>query len=330
MTVSLAGAYGLYYLQDRPLLLRAGSFSAPAYPPESWEGRLASLRRDGCNAVLLAVPWTWHAPAPDRIDLSGETDPGRDLGRLLRLIEDAGLLCLLHASPPGDYPPWLPSRLPQALALGPSGRPFGGPPRSATGPVFSLLHPDLLEQLEAWYRALGASAGPFAGRPVVAWHLDGGAGGPFAGRAGELDFNPHTVERYRRYVRERYDSPRLLAREWRRAIPDFREVLPPRDRRSPGELADWQAFLEQSVAQHLERLAALARGVAPGLPVGSAALPPFVSPEAPGLVAPRVDFYGYSRPSRPAPFDASVQALRFEPYSADTRPLTAHNLAGVG
>ena len=64
--------------------------------------------------------------------------------------------------------------------------------------------------------------------------------------------------------------------------------------------------------------------------MGSVAHPPFVSPETPGLVAPRVDFYGYGVPARRLPFDASVQALRFEPYSADTRPLTAHNLAGVG
>ena len=56
--VRLAGAYGLYYLQDRPLLLRAGSFSAPLHPPESWEGRLAALHR------AAATPCCWPSPGP--------------------------------------------------------------------------------------------------------------------------------------------------------------------------------------------------------------------------------------------------------------------------
>ena len=160
---------------------------------------------------------------------------------------------------------------------------------------------------------------------MVAWHLDGGVGakpGVPASWTSTRTPSSATGATSASATTPRASWPASGAGR----SPTSRRCCP-RDRKSPGELADWQAFLEQSLAQHLERPPPWP-GVAPGSP-WAVAHPPFVSPETPGLVAPRVDSTG-TVSARRLPFDASVQALRFEPYSADTRPLTAHNLAGVG
>jgi hypothetical protein len=326
-TTRIAGAYGLYYLDDRPFLLRAGALPYWRLPPASWAQRIRSLRDSGCNAVAADVPWGWHAPSPGRVDLSGETDPRRDLLGCLRQAQDAGMIVFLCPGPSAPTQPgWLPDLAPEALARGPDGR----PPRSAGGPTFSLLHPDYLKEVGAWYAALGAAVEPFAGAPVVAWHLGGeSAGRPFAARLGALDFNPDTVDRYRRYLAARYESRAHLSREWRREVPDAGAVVPPPARCSPGELGDWQAFLETWVADYLERLADLARGAGVRLPLAAGAAVPSVSPDSPPLAASRVDFYGYALRPEAGPFGASQGALRFEPYAADERPLSAWGLTGV-
>ncbi len=364
----LVPAYGLYYLDNQPLVLRAGSVPYWSVPPQEWAERLQRQRDAGCNAVLATVPWRWHAPTMGQADLAGATHPQRDLGAYLHLAQREGLVAFLrpgpaapsaervHAgvSPSGaGYPPWLAKAIPQALARGPDGSPAARP----QGQVFSLLHEAYLARVEEWYGQVAATVRPLQNRPVVSWHLDRQAGLPFRGRIGELDFNPHTVARYRAFLEGRYENAGVLAREWRRDVAGFGLVLPPRDRRSHGELADWQAFLEAWVAEYLERLRGLARRLDITVPLATDDPADYASPQNPRLKGGVVDLFGYDlyaddpdasdagappaasrgddprRGSRgvpsatpgthsPGPFAGSQGALRFEPFSAVDRPLT--------
>jgi hypothetical protein len=229
------------------------------------------------------------------------------------------------AAGPGDLPSWLAGVIPEALALGPDGAP--APHRGA--PLFSLLHPGYLARVGDWYAAVGAAITPFAPAPVVAWQIDGGTAAAYAGRLGRLDFNEDTVARYNDFLKEQYETTRRLSRAWRRDVPELGTVRPPRDLHSHGELADWQAFLETWVAQYLTRLGQLAGASGVDLPRAAGDPVEYLSPVRPALTASRVDLYGFAGGAGGA-FGGSLGAAHFEPFRAETRPLTGWQIGCRG
>ena len=48
-------------------------------PRDAWARTLLRARQLGVNGITASVRWSWHAPAPDLIDLDGRSDPQRDL-----------------------------------------------------------------------------------------------------------------------------------------------------------------------------------------------------------------------------------------------------------
>ncbi|MDQ3703151.1 MAG: beta-galactosidase, partial [Chloroflexota bacterium] len=95
----LVPAYGLYYLDNQPVVLRAGHFPYWRVPAGRWAEGLEGLCAAGCNAVLVSVPWAWHAPAPGTPDLRGATLPERDLGAFLDLAQRVGLMAHVVPGP---------------------------------------------------------------------------------------------------------------------------------------------------------------------------------------------------------------------------------------
>lgn len=73
---------------------------------DRWELLLARARQLGATAIVARVPWAWHAPQAGAIDLTGATDPRRDLVGFVRLCDRLGLLVVLR-----------PGRLSDAAAL---------------------------------------------------------------------------------------------------------------------------------------------------------------------------------------------------------------------
>src|SRR5699024_3713065 len=72
--------------------------------------RLGLLAAMGCNTVETYVPWNFHAPDPDTVDLTG----WRDLGRFLEIAQQAGLDAIVRPGPyicaeweAGGFPGWL-------------------------------------------------------------------------------------------------------------------------------------------------------------------------------------------------------------------------------
>ncbi|HEX2185299.1 MAG TPA: beta-galactosidase [Chloroflexota bacterium] len=332
----LVGAYGLYYLDNQPVLLRAATVPYAEVPAAEWAPAVERLRAAGCNAVTSPLPWAWHAPAPGEADFTGRTHPQRDLAGFLRLVRDAGLSFLacptLSPSPAetrAGYPPWLTEAIPEALARRPDGRPAAVGGRGSPA-IYSLLHPSYTEQVQRWYGQLAAVLRPWIDRPLVGWQVDAGAGQHFGAGIGRLDFNADTVHRYRMYLRQRYETTKTLSRQWGRPVEDFGAILPPRGaRRSAGELEAWQAFLEEWVTEYLAVLRDTLRRLGITLPLALAAAPEDASPQSPALQAPVLDFYGYAagrrRPGH-RPFGESQYPLRFQAFAAEERPLSAWRL----
>ena len=332
----LVAAYGLYYLDNRPFIVRATEWPYYRVPADQWRAGLARLRDAGCNAIASAIPWSWHEPSPGSLDFTGQTHPQRNLTTFLAAIQAAGLVFMARPGPLIDaerpshgYPDWLPAAIPKALARRANGRPAVGRHHQ----IYALLHPDYLDRVRGWYAAVADALRPFLDAPVVTWQLDDEAGLALANTLGRLDFNPDTVARYRAFLRERYQDVDALRREWRRPdAADFEHVLPPRTLRSHAELVDWQTFLELLAGRYLDTLRGFVRDLGIALPTVVNEAGDYVSPLNPLVKAPTGDFYGFEsaagaratggRHTAGCPFAGSLHALRFQEFATDERPLS--------
>jgi hypothetical protein len=110
------------------LLLLAGSVPAPeaprgfvqavefpyyAYPPQLWERELIWLKNLGVGTVAFSIPWNWHQPDSETLDLAGRTSPRRDLIGFIRLLKRAGLRAWIRPAPPVKG--WINSGYPAGL-----------------------------------------------------------------------------------------------------------------------------------------------------------------------------------------------------------------------
>ncbi len=67
----------------RRLALVGAALEPAVLAPAEWTPTLRALRRAGCNAIAVRVPWSLHEPTPDRFEFEGALD-------LRRFIVEAG------------------------------------------------------------------------------------------------------------------------------------------------------------------------------------------------------------------------------------------------
>src|SRR4051794_30201302 len=110
-----------------PLLVEIRYF---AVARDDWDLLLLRARQLGASTIAARVPWAWHAPAPDVLDLDGTTDARRDLIGFVRLCGRLGLQVRLHPGSlhgdllGGGVPVWLLQQHPAACALDQNGEPW--------------------------------------------------------------------------------------------------------------------------------------------------------------------------------------------------------------
>ena len=64
-------------------------------PPEDWANRLAAIRQQGFNTILLSCPWGLHEPARRTFDF----EVGLDVARFLELSHEQGLKAIVRIGP---------------------------------------------------------------------------------------------------------------------------------------------------------------------------------------------------------------------------------------
>ncbi len=195
---------GLFWLDDRPLLLQAGEFHYFRTPPDQWEHRLGLLQAAGFNAVASYIPWRWHEPEEGHFDLDGHSHPMRNLVGFLDLAAEMGLFIIAR---PGPYimaetinegiPDWVFSHYPQVAFIDQHGRPQN---------IVSYLHPDFLTCAARWLRAVFGVLAPrqvTRGGCIVLVQLDNEMGMMHWVR-NILDIHPDTLERFATWLRQTY------------------------------------------------------------------------------------------------------------------------------
>jgi len=86
------------------LCVQAVEFPYYLYPQPLWERELVWLKNIGIHTVEFSVPWNWHQVGPGEFDLTGRTNPRRDLAGLIRLLRRLGMQAWVRPLPP--VPDW--------------------------------------------------------------------------------------------------------------------------------------------------------------------------------------------------------------------------------
>lgn len=169
----ISAARGGWFVGDgRPRPFVTADYPYYRDDPGNWADRLAALVRMRVDAVTTYVPWRHHQPSAQREpDLTGTTDPRRDVVRFVRLAAGAGLSVVVKPGPfihaetnYGGLPDWVSpihdSRIEPVLDASGAPRTWSGSQRGPDGkpvdwPLPAPLCPVFDELVLSWLRAVG-------------------------------------------------------------------------------------------------------------------------------------------------------------------------------
>lgn len=242
---------GQFWLDDAAQFIHAGEFHYFRTPAEAWAHRLSLLLEAGFNTVACYIPWLWHQPEADLIDLTGQSHPLRDLAGFLDLAAEMGLMIIAR---PGPYimaetinegvPPWVFEQHPQAAFISQDGR---------TQNIASYLHPEFLACAERWYEAVFAVLAPrqiTRGGRIIMVQLDNEMG-MIQWVRNIFDINPHTLERFAAYLRGTYGAA-LDARYPAASLPDLlrEQIMQPQPLPGAAVVEDYRRFYRSYLGEY--------------------------------------------------------------------------------
>ncbi len=78
-------------IDGRSTILLAGEVHYFRLSPDQWVDRLHKLQANGLDTVATYIPWLWHQLPDGTVDLTGRTDPQRNVVAFLDLCAELGL-----------------------------------------------------------------------------------------------------------------------------------------------------------------------------------------------------------------------------------------------
>jgi beta-galactosidase len=228
------GAIASGFVKDgKPYFLISGEIHYFRLDPRLWGSHLRLLKKCGLNATSTYIPWDWHEYAENRFDVSGETDPRRDLLHYITLCRKVGLDLIVK---PGPYilaeyelhglPGWLMDRCTrEARAIDENGNVIAAD-------IMSYMSEEFLRYAFGWYDKI---------MPVIAQHQHSRGGpiimmqvcnevGVFQWLSGKIDYNPSVLALYTQFMKRRYGDIESLNTRYGAEYSSFDEVVPPRGR----------------------------------------------------------------------------------------------------
>jgi beta-galactosidase len=282
---------------DQELFLYSGEFHYFRTPNARWEDSLLKMKAAHCNAVSIYVPWNWHEPIEGQLDLTGKTDPQRDLGSVLRLLESLDLFAIVRPGPfitsewrHGGIPDWLLTSHPEILARDVHGQTTS---LDVAYPPITYHHPVYMAYVERWYHAVIDLIKPHlhsAGGCVIHVQVDDEPTyfnslrlGPTA-----VDYNPVIVGDgrseglFHEWLRAKFGQIERLNHEYTSQYMAFGEVTPPDgeplNRAELLRCLDWYYFKLNLINEHMGFLYHLLRDG--GIDVPISMLFPYLLPQA--------------------------------------------------
>ncbi len=201
---------GQFWLDGQPFLIQAGEFHYFRTPQDQWQHHLGLLKAAGFNTLASYIPWLWHQPEESLSDFDGHSHPMRNLSGFLDLAAEMGFWIIAR---PGPYimaetinegiPPWVFCKAPQVAFVSQDNKPQN---------VASYLHPDFLDCVKKWYRAIFEVLVPrqvTRGGRIILIQLDNEMG-MIQWVRNILDINPDTLALFAAYIRNVYGDQHPL------------------------------------------------------------------------------------------------------------------------
>ncbi|MCP4710357.1 MAG: hypothetical protein GY869_17175, partial [Planctomycetes bacterium] len=170
-------------------------------PRHLWELMLSRMRQLGARTLYTPVPWNIHEFEASKFDLTGITNPRRDLVGFVDLCAAMGFGLLLDLTPGpiantnlllGGIPGWFLRQHPEVQAKNDQGE---------TLPTYTFDHPTYRKYVTRWFEQISQAldnkqhpAGPITGIQIA-----------FAPTTDYLDHNDHiTKVQWPIWLRKRY------------------------------------------------------------------------------------------------------------------------------
>jgi hypothetical protein len=176
-------------------------------PKLYWREALARAKELGFELIASYACWDHHELAPGRFDLTGESDPSRDLVGFLQLVKDMRLGLILRPGP-YIYSEWRNSGVPERVVK------------------FHRTSKEFREAARAWLEATAKAAKPFlatSGGPIVMVQADNEPDAWTEAYARELGL-ADAAGPFQAFLRQRYVSIEALNRVWGTTYRDFSEA----------------------------------------------------------------------------------------------------------
>jgi len=245
-------------------------------PPTTWDERLRQIRDANIVTISTYVPWNFHEYEVGKYDVTGETNPRRNLDGFLRLCKEIGLKVIIRPGPyiNAEWKGWgYPYRMlvkDEMLLKGPDGKSvkYGRQgfwdeayKQKPTVGFPAYHHPEHLAEVGRWYDAVCPIIRKYSinnGGCIVLVQPDNEICHHFIYGAYQLDYNPATIKLYRSWLNNRYGSLDKLNEIYQTKYGDFAEIEPPKKGMTTAKglpyYFDWARFREFVLVEYINVL----------------------------------------------------------------------------
>jgi len=214
----------------------------PSKEMDSWLRDLKTIKSLGFNHVKTWVDWATVEPDEGEFHLEA-------LEQLLTLADNVGLRVIVQIYS-DSAPEWVGGKFPDASFVTDKGLRIG----SQAAPGFCLDHDGVRASVVRFIQAVSRAARPhasFYGFDV--WSEPHIVNWVWFNENVEFCFCPHTLAKFRTWLRSRYGTLDALNRAWYRTFDSWEQVEPPRYGTilSYTDFIDWKTFIAQKLEDDL-------------------------------------------------------------------------------
>jgi beta-galactosidase len=250
-----------YFVKDgKPFFLVSGEIHYFRINPEKWDLHLKALKKTGANTVSSYICWDHHEIQEGVFDLTGKTDPSRNIVRFFELCKANGLDLIVK---PGPYilaeysynglPGWLIKKAGSGVAKDIDGRIIGPD-------VFTYMSDEFLSYTYKWYdkiMPLIAKYQTTSGGPITMMQVCNEVG-IFQWLSGIADVNDPVPQLYKKFLKEKYEDITKLNLVYGTDYAGFDGVTLPRfqvnNKKSFAQSYDYHVFYRKYLALYIDTL----------------------------------------------------------------------------